>query len=206
MANRGNGFRKKDFVSITNIALSSKPVNESIGNKGLGFRSVLQICKWPEVYSVNGSVGQKTFDGFCFRFADESALTQIMRSEAEVALAAEICATMPPWFLPVYASERPGEISHFANEGFSTVVRMPLKSEEAKEAVKSKYSISEVWQGGFSPPAYPPLNSRGSHTAATRTAILLPAESPHVLRRPDIDRRTGQRRRPIDRFAQVVVG
>lgn len=69
VANRGSGFRAGNFESITQIALSSKSVNESIGNKGLGFRSVLQICQWPQVYSVSDSAGGNSFDGYCFRFA-----------------------------------------------------------------------------------------------------------------------------------------
>lgn len=67
VANQGNGFSEKNFRALTNIALSSKPVNESIGNKGLGFRSVLQICQWPEIYSVNEQGGSGVFDGYCSR-------------------------------------------------------------------------------------------------------------------------------------------
>jgi len=44
VANRGKGFTRGDFEALCDIARSLKPVNKGIGNKGLGFRSVLQVC------------------------------------------------------------------------------------------------------------------------------------------------------------------
>ena len=106
--NRGNGFSKENFLAITNIALSSKPVNESIGNKGLGFRSVLQICKWPEIYSVSGVGDSNEFDGYCFRFANAEDVASFLNGTETQGLAEEILTNMPCWYLPVYASEHTG--------------------------------------------------------------------------------------------------
>ena len=64
VATRGVGFNGSNLKAISNIALSSKPVNADIGNKGLGFRSVLQVCNWPEIYSVQGEGGSGTFEGY----------------------------------------------------------------------------------------------------------------------------------------------
>ncbi|MFQ2512813.1 sacsin N-terminal ATP-binding-like domain-containing protein [Aeromonas caviae] len=80
VANRGVGFTGNNLKAITNIALSSKPVNAGIGNKGLGFRSVLQVCNWPEIYSVQGEGGSGTFDGYCFRFASIDDLRNLLRA------------------------------------------------------------------------------------------------------------------------------
>ncbi|CRM63810.1 sacsin N-terminal ATP-binding-like domain-containing protein [Pseudomonas sp. 52 E 6] len=136
VANRGNGFRAGNFESITQIALSSKSVNESIGNKGLGFRSVLQICHWPQVYSVSDSAGGNNFDGYCFRFAEQSDIETILKETGEdPVLAGEILRNMPCWFLPVVAEDRPGLIQRFASEGFASVVRMPLDSAQARASV-----------------------------------------------------------------------
>lgn len=135
VANRGNGFDKDNFDSITNIALSSKPVNEAIGNKGLGFRSVLQICLWPEIYSASSTRKRTGFDGYCFRFATIEDLDVILGEMGKPALSKEIDGNMPCWFLPVVASERPGLVERFASQGFATVVRMPLESSEAQAAV-----------------------------------------------------------------------
>lgn len=52
VANQGHPFGECDFKAICQFARSSKRPGESIGNKGIGFRSVLQICQYPEVYSA----------------------------------------------------------------------------------------------------------------------------------------------------------
>lgn len=140
VANRGNGFTKPNLEAITNIALSSKSVNESIGNKGLGFRSVLQICQWPEIYSVQGVGGSGAFDGYCFRFADVNAIEALLDGQIDRAMAAEVVENMPCWYLPVYAEDRPGQVSRFATEGFASVVRMPLASAKAQEVVVAQIS------------------------------------------------------------------
>ena len=70
VANDGNPFRPKDFHSICDIGLSSKPPGEGIGNKGQGFRSVLSVSSEPEVYSALPSTHvEDRFHGFCFGFA-----------------------------------------------------------------------------------------------------------------------------------------
>ncbi|WP_157302170.1 sacsin N-terminal ATP-binding-like domain-containing protein [Thauera phenylacetica] len=141
VANRGNGFTKPNLEAITNIAQSSKPVNEGIGNKGLGFRSVLQICSWPEIYSVRGAGGSGTFDGYCFRFAREPDIRRFLPPGQDVGLADEIVQRMPFWHLPVYAQDRPGLVGRFARERFATVVRMPLDSPEARCSVEAQLGV-----------------------------------------------------------------
>ena len=51
VANKGNGFTWSDVEALCNIGMSNKPVGESIGNKGLGFRSVRYITDDPQIYS-----------------------------------------------------------------------------------------------------------------------------------------------------------
>lgn len=150
VANRGEEFKHKNFESITNIALSSKPVNESIGNKGLGFRSVLQICRWPEIYSGNSSKDGQSFEGYSFKFASESDLINIASEMEHASLGSEIWENMPCWFLPVVAKERPGLINRFAKDGFASVVRMPLESDEARSAVISQFD----WLLGLETPLH----------------------------------------------------
>ena len=74
VANDGHPFTGRDFESICNLGQSSKDPNESVGNKGLGFRSVLEVSTRPEVWSVplesNGH-------GFQFRF-DPSVLDDVV--------------------------------------------------------------------------------------------------------------------------------
>ncbi len=139
VANRGVGFTGNNLKAITNIALSSKPVNAGIGNKGLGFRSVLQVCNWPEIYSVQGEGGSGTFDGYCFRFASIDDLRNLLRDEPED-LVEEMARNLPCWHVPIPAESGPN-VARFAEEGFATVVRLPLKSTDALQAVKAQFEV-----------------------------------------------------------------
>lgn len=65
VGNSGRPFRKEDFDGICQLAQSPKNPNESVGNKGLGFRSVLEVCSCPEIWSVAPVEGGTSF---VFRF------------------------------------------------------------------------------------------------------------------------------------------
>ena len=52
IANSGRPFRREDFSGICELAQSPKDPNQSVGNKGLGFRSVLELTTCPEVWST----------------------------------------------------------------------------------------------------------------------------------------------------------
>ena len=64
IANSGRPFKRKDFKGLCQLGQSPKDPNESVGNKGLGFRSVLEVCSAPEIWSV--SVGGEA--AYVFRF------------------------------------------------------------------------------------------------------------------------------------------
>src|SRR5262245_31985851 len=49
VANGGIPFTHRDFRSICELAQSNKKPGQGIGNKGVGFKSVLQIAEWPEI-------------------------------------------------------------------------------------------------------------------------------------------------------------
>jgi len=176
VANRGNGFDKDNFDSITTIALSSKPVNESIGNKGLGFRSVLQICHWPEIYSASSLSKGNGFDGYCFRFAKIADLDAILGEMGQPTLSKEIDENMPCWFLPVVATARPGLVQRFASQGFVTVVRMTLESDEARTAVVEQIR----WLVGHEHPLQLFLNR------IARITIENEPDEPEVLKRQNL--------------------
>lgn len=137
VANRGVGFAGNNLKAITNIALSSKPVNAGIGNKGLGFRSVLQVCNWPEIYSVQGEGGSGTFDGYCFRFATTDDLRSLLGDESGD-IVEEMARNLPCWHLPV-PTEPGASVARFAEAGFATVVRLPLKSSDALQVVTAQF-------------------------------------------------------------------
>lgn len=67
IANDGQPFTPSNFKALSNLGQSDKDPQKSIGNKGIGFRSVLEITKAPEIYSRNGRESS-SFDGYCFSF------------------------------------------------------------------------------------------------------------------------------------------
>jgi hypothetical protein len=139
IANRGLGFTPENFEGLCNIADSSKVVNEGIGNKGLGFRSVAQICKHPEIYSSHpSSAPQRTFNGFCFGFPTQEHLRYLLQATAHSSYIDEVIRTMPRSLLPVFLEDRPGHINEFADQGFATVIRMPLDRAEASADVREQ--------------------------------------------------------------------
>lgn len=140
VANRGVGFIGSNLKAITNIALSSKPVNAGIGNKGLGFRSVLQICNWPEIYSIRGAGGSGVFDGYCFRFATVDDLRAQLDDDVSEEIAQEMAHNLPCWHVPIPA-EPGANVARFSKEGFATVVRLPLKSADALVAVRAQIDV-----------------------------------------------------------------
>lgn len=65
VANTGKAFKRKDFKGICQLGQSPKDPNKSVGNKGLGFRSVLEVSSAPEIWS---SVAKGQDSAFEFRF------------------------------------------------------------------------------------------------------------------------------------------
>ncbi|MFJ9420178.1 sacsin N-terminal ATP-binding-like domain-containing protein [Streptomyces sp. NPDC101227] len=129
VANEGAGFTEENFRAITELALSSKAAGEGIGNKGLGFRSVLQLTDWPEIYSKSSRTSPY-LDGYCFRFArpeDVHALVQ------DPALAARVIEDVSPLALPVPAQATDPVLKELAEDGYSTVIRLPLRDAHAWE-------------------------------------------------------------------------
>ncbi len=68
VANAGEPLKDEDFTALCRIAMSPKRPDQGIGNKGVGFKSVLQLARAPEIYSAADARGGQ-FDGYCFRFA-----------------------------------------------------------------------------------------------------------------------------------------
>lgn len=139
VANGGRPFGASNFEAICQLAQSSKVPGEGIGNKGIGFRSVLQICKWPEVYSRATAQPDRTgFSGFCFGFARPEKVRELLEDDG---LYADIVRDVSPYALPVVLTEQPEVVRRFARNGFATVIRLPLKSDTALNAVKQQMSL-----------------------------------------------------------------
>ncbi len=89
IANGGQPFTPSNFKALSNLGQSDKYPQKCIGNKGIGFRSVLEITKEPEIYSRKEK-GGSIFDGYCFRFSPdvirlfEGSIGRVVEGENEV--------------------------------------------------------------------------------------------------------------------------
>ncbi|MEK4485121.1 DUF3883 domain-containing protein [Psychrobacillus sp. FSL H8-0484] len=66
-ANTGDPFTESNFNALSSLALSDKNPSEAVGNKGIGFKSVLQVSKVPQIFSGTFVEGLG-FDGYSFEF------------------------------------------------------------------------------------------------------------------------------------------
>lgn len=78
VANSGRAFERRDFKGLCQLGQSPKDPNKSVGNKGLGFRSVLEVASGPEIWSTSA-----TNDGTAFVFRFDPAI----RGEVAAAMA-----------------------------------------------------------------------------------------------------------------------
>jgi hypothetical protein len=179
VANTGNPFNYDNMESIASFALSSKSVEQGIGHKGIGFRSVFGVTHAPEIWSretdaPNTPMGAPRSDravstAFAFRFT--RAVYDVVREIAQIAedatsidmlhdrltehpfrsvfddweagafarfrseranskqasLADEVDKRLSYRTLPTPADDEPPEhVLHLFEDGFATVVALPL--------------------------------------------------------------------------------
>jgi anti-sigma regulatory factor (Ser/Thr protein kinase) len=131
ISNRGRGFTFKDLDSIRNIGTSNKEIGESIGNKGLGFRSVEALTDDVHVYSQSTATPARRFDGYCFRFATKAEIVERLAAIPDAdGYRAQVAATIPRYLIALPPLDQSDEIQHYADEGFATVVVLPLRTIE----------------------------------------------------------------------------
>ncbi|NTW41577.1 MAG: hypothetical protein HGA44_17140, partial [Cellulomonadaceae bacterium] len=133
-ADAGSGFNEDNFRAISNLALSNKPVGEGIGNKGVGFKSVLQVCESPEVYSRDPDDPAR--DGFSFGFADQDQLRALAGSDDDYAW---VLDNVSRYTVPVPVESVPPTARALRDEGFATVLRLPLRSAVAAEEADLRF-------------------------------------------------------------------
>ena len=134
VGNTGRPFTGSNFYALSQIARSDKPPGEGIGNKGLGFRSVLQVCEWPEIYSA-GDTTDPGFNGFCFGFARDEDLWTVIDSEDEFEI---VRAEFDRRLLPFPLKASGPHLDDLRRLGAVTVVRLPLRDIAASEAAQTQ--------------------------------------------------------------------
>ncbi|MDI1463380.1 DUF3883 domain-containing protein [Catellatospora sp. KI3] len=147
VANGGRPIRHEDFEAMCRVAMSSKRPDEGIGNKGVGFKSVHQLADAPEIYS-RADAESETFDGYCFRFAKPGDFDDLAARVAGnmSGLAEELRENVASLKVPVPLGPAPSQVADFASRGFATVIRMELRSAEARE--RARQQLNEITSQG----------------------------------------------------------
>lgn len=136
VANTGNPFNSSNFDALTNVAQSSKPPGEGIGNKGVGFRSVLQVCDSPEIYSCDPlTLSGPDFGGFCFGFASDAQIKEMAPNERDFET---VKRDFSRYLLPVIAEASDPNLGVLRALGMVTVVRLPLTTARAVELARTQ--------------------------------------------------------------------
>lgn len=163
VANFGTGFDDGNFDAICSPTMTTKNVNEAIGNKGVGFLSVFQVCSHPEVYSKLPGSQSATFDGFCFAFADDAAVASFLREIGCANGTADVLANMPRLYLacPIRAPDE--ATAALGRAGYATVIRLPLKNKESLGSVTRQ--LDALMEG------QPPVNLFLSRIASLDVSI-----------------------------------
>lgn len=141
VANTGRPFTASNFDAICDVAQSDKRADEGIGNKGIGFKSTLQLCRVPHIYSTSTTGDGLVFDGYCFRFVDDSDLLMLVDNDAE--RATELARDVFHLCLPVALESVPESVQPLASDGYVTVIRLPLKSEAARDEARQEVRALE---------------------------------------------------------------
>lgn len=137
IANGGSGFRRKDVDEIENLATSSKEIGESIGNKGLGFRSIEALTDDVRIFSRRGRSESARFDGYCFRFAAVDEIEDLLREDGvDVATARDVAGTVPRCLVPLPLTEQPDDVASYARRVYASTIVVPLCTAEAIELTK----------------------------------------------------------------------
>jgi len=135
VANAGFPFGVSNVAAISEIGNSDKRPDQGVGNKGVGFRAVLRICEWPEIYSSRMPGADDSFAGFRFGFAHP---TDIDRLKAIVESEGNVVPKVSPYCVVVPMTNTPAGLDVFSRRGIATVIRLPLRSREAAAMVRQE--------------------------------------------------------------------
>ena len=121
VSNSGRALDEADIRGLCGISASKKSAQReqkrraSIGHKGMGFKSVLEITDAPEVFSTT----------VCFRFSPDAALVgvQPLVTEGKLEQVSRAPATRFPW----RATRENDEWACLRQRGMNTAFRFPLR-------------------------------------------------------------------------------
>lgn len=130
VANTGRAINEDDVTALCTMSHTTKGLQEeqraSIGHKGRGFSSVLEITDRPQVYS----------SGISFEF-DRGRSREPIRKvvEEDEDWTFDQIDGIPLMRLPFPPEEVPNRVVELLNEGYNTVFRFPLKDDKVEADV-----------------------------------------------------------------------
>ncbi|MBE9610952.1 sacsin N-terminal ATP-binding-like domain-containing protein [Chitinilyticum piscinae] len=126
VANSGRPLDEADVRGLCGISASSKSAKNqkrraSIGHKGMGFKSVLEISDAPEVYSTT----------ICFSFGPGRALeaVEVLVADKTLTPVARAPVTRFPWLI----EDMPEQWLALQRQGMHTAFRFPLRAKMTAE-------------------------------------------------------------------------
>ncbi len=128
IANDGVPFLEKDVDSIYQWGKSSKDPNKSIGHKGIGFKSVLEITEAPEIFS---QIVQ-------FRFDRKTCHREIKKIVQRDDLKLPITRFVFPYPVSKLGKDKSLVQTFLKQEQFATVIRLPLRRDVGVERVQKR--------------------------------------------------------------------
>jgi hypothetical protein len=137
VANNGDGFAVDNVNAISNPAMSNKTAGNFIGHKGLGFRSVALLCDEVQIFSKLNRDAIK-FDGFCFGFASEADERDWLERVGEAEFAWRVVGKTHRYQLPVPIQAIDPTAEKIGADGFSTIIRLPLRDAVATERAQEE--------------------------------------------------------------------
>lgn len=135
VANGGRPLSQSNFERMATLGESDKPIGEGIGNKGVGFKSVFQICDVPEIYSARDS-RDPMFNGFSFRLGTRADLLEML--DDDDIRADQVEKNLSLSMLTVPLSTVPRRAQALREQGYVTVLRLPCSSPRAAQEVEER--------------------------------------------------------------------
>lgn len=126
VANYGQPFGPDNVRALCRLHNTTKSVSKQIGHKGIGFKSVLEICEKPEVYSDIYAFG---YDGGKFHLDVE----RVMGPGWDPGLRLPMLRAPYPCYINQLPEEDRKLIGWLFDEGYVTVIRLPLTERAIKE-------------------------------------------------------------------------
>ena len=137
-------FTRYDFQSLCSISTSSKNTSESIGNKGVGFKSVFSVARdgYVNVYTKGEMIenGKGIYETISFGIFDSfkavKDIPETFPEELKNCIIKQIKQVqqerkergVPGYYYPLHITEEPQIIIDYFEQGFVTVVEIPFQN------------------------------------------------------------------------------